>query len=133
MEQLQCRLAEYCQFLDDRNFREWSSLFSEDAVVTIKVGSNPPKKIEGRAAILKDILGGELADNPELRRKHAFLNPLIDVHGDTAQAIVDVLVFDQYRDEPFTIRLGKCIAHFVKRDGAWLFSSREYRSLPNAP
>src|ERR1043165_2998005 len=82
-------VAHYSHCLDDRRFREWSETFTEDGVF----GSR-----HGRAAIYENILGGELATIPDLQRRHIVTNLELMVHGDTAEAISDLLMYDKRGD-----------------------------------
>jgi len=115
-EQIRGLLARFCQHLDARRFKEWSETFAEH-------GSFGARK--GRAAILENILGGELARMPALRRKHAVVNAVIDVVGDAATSTSDLVMFDQLGNSGWTIRIGRYSDRLERRDGAWLFSERQ--------
>jgi hypothetical protein len=60
------------------------------------------------------ILCGELADQPDLRRQHAVTNSVIDVHGDVAEGVSDLSMYDRVGDGPVTIR-----RHARLRIGWW--------------
>jgi hypothetical protein len=68
-------LARFCQFLDDRRFEEFSQTFAEDGSFGERVG---------RVAIFEWISHAELATRPELKRKHAVMNVIVEVQGDHA-------------------------------------------------
>jgi 3-phenylpropionate/cinnamic acid dioxygenase small subunit len=116
-DQIRNTLARFCQTLDDRRFVEWSETFTEDGVFG---------RSDGRAAILKMIQGGELATQPELRRKHTVTNAFIEVHGDTADASSDLVMLDQVSGGPWTIRVGRYTDKLARQpSGAWLFTRRQ--------
>ena len=109
-------IARFCQLLDDRRFDEWSRTFTEDGAFG---------RFEGRAAIHRMILGGELAVQPELKRKHTVANVVIDVQGDTAEVVSDLVMFDRVGDGPWIIRLGRYYDQLARQaDGDWLFTRR---------
>ena len=115
-EHIRHTIASFCQALDDRRFQDWANTFTEDGVFG---------RSNGRAEILANILKGELATIPELRRKHTVTNAIIDVHGDTADSVSDLVMFDRTGDGPWTIRVGQYTDRLVRRDGGWLFAERK--------
>jgi 3-phenylpropionate/cinnamic acid dioxygenase small subunit len=120
-ERIRKTLARFCQALDDRRFEDWSNTFTEDGAFGTR---------EGRAAIHEMILGGELALQPDLRRKHTVTNAVIDVHGDTAEATSDLVMFDKTGDSPWTIRVGRYYDTLARQaDGEWLFTRRRLEWL----
>jgi len=109
-------IARFCQHLDSRRFVEWSETFTQDGVFN---------KLNGRAAILDMILGGELATRPELRRQHAVTNSIIDVTGDTATATSDLAMYDRIDDGPISVKTGRYYDRLARQaDGDWLFTQR---------
>jgi 3-phenylpropionate/cinnamic acid dioxygenase small subunit len=109
-------IAEFCQFLDDRRFEDWSNLFTE---------AGEFQDLKGRAEILRYILGDQLATIPELKRKHTISNIIIDVSGDEATAVSDLVIFDRMGDEPWIYRVGDYTDHLVREGGRWLFAKRQ--------
>jgi hypothetical protein len=115
-DQIRNTLARFCQYLDQRRFEEWSQTFTEDGVFGER---------RGRAEILHWILQGELATRPELNRRHTVVNSIIDVQGDRAEAVSDLIMYDQVGDGPWTIRVGRYFDELVRQpDGIWLFKQR---------
>jgi hypothetical protein len=109
-------VARYSHCLDDRRFKEWSETFTEDGVF----GSR-----NGRSAIYQNILGGELNTIPELQRRHIVTNLEVLVHGEEADAISDLLMYDKLGDAPWTLRIGRYYDKLRRQpDGDWLFSER---------
>lgn len=119
-EQIRRTLAEFCVFLDERRFREWSELFTDDGVFCEHVT---------RAAIHTWIAGDQLATEPDLRRKHTIHNVLIDVTGDQARATADLVMYDKTGDGPWFILTGKYTDHLVRDGGKWRFKNRQLALL----
>lgn len=119
-EQIRRTLAQFCVFLDERRFREWSELFTEDGVFC---------EHTGRAAIFAWISGDELATTPQLQRKHTVHNVLIDVEGDQARASADLVMFDKFGDKPWFILTGTYTDHLVRDGDRWRFKNRQLALL----
>jgi hypothetical protein len=120
-DEIRNTLARFCQFLDDRRFEEFSQTFAEDGAFGERAG---------RAAIFEWISHAELATRPELKRKHAVTNAIVEVLGDRAISTSDLVMFDQVGDGPVTIRVGRYTDELVRQpDGAWLFSKRNLKML----
>ncbi len=111
-------LGAFCHYLDERRFDEWSRLFTEDGVF----GAVPEQK--GREVILDWILHAELATMPELRRKHMMANSIIDVSGDEADAVSDLVMFDYVSEGNWSIRVGRYTDRLVRQGDQWLFARR---------
>ena len=111
-------LAEYCQFLDSRRFDEWVALFTEDGTWDRHVG---------REAIRNSILGGQLAKQPELHRKHMGMNAAVTVSGDEARASSDYVMFDAMGNGPWAVAgWGRYQDRLVRRGERWLFAERKF-------
>ena len=120
-DEIRNTLARFCQFLDDRRFEEFSQTFAEDGAFGERVG---------RAAIFEWISHAELATRPELKRKHAVSNAIVEVLGDRAISSSDLVMFDQVGDGPVSIRVGRYTDELVRQpNGAWLFSKRNLKML----
>ena len=116
-DQIRNTLAAFCQHLDDRRFEDWANTFTEAGAFG---------RSSGRAAILRMIQGGELALQPDLKRKHTVTNAIIEVHGDTADVSSDLVMFDQVGDGPVTIRVGRYTDTLARQaSGRWLFTRRQ--------
>jgi 3-phenylpropionate/cinnamic acid dioxygenase small subunit len=121
-DEIRNTLARFCQYLDDRRFVEWSQTFAEDG----RFGDRT-----GRDTILKWIQGAELASRPELKRKHAVMNAVVEVNGDHAHSQSDLVMFDQVGDGPWSIRVGRYTDELVRQaDGQWRFAVRNLTMLP---
>jgi 3-phenylpropionate/cinnamic acid dioxygenase small subunit len=110
--------AQFAQHLDDRELESWWMLFVEDGSFNQRVGRDEVRDM---------ILAGELNTIPELRRKHAIGNIIIEVGGDTATSKSDLCMFDRRgADAPWTLAgVGRYEDRLVKVDGKWYFKHRE--------
>ena len=109
-------IARFCQCLDSRQFEAWSQTFTEGGVFG---------RLNGRAAILEMILGGELAKQPDLKRQHAVTNSIIEIHGDTAESTSDLTMYDRVGEGPITVRTGRYYDKLARQpNGEWLFTER---------
>jgi hypothetical protein len=115
-EQIRRLQAVFCQHLDARRFEEWSETFAENGRFGVRTG---------RAAILEGIRGGELARNPGLQRKHTVVNAIIDIDGERATSVSDLVMYERSGDAPWTTRLGRYRDELERRDGRWLFTARQ--------
>jgi hypothetical protein len=72
------------------------------------------------------MLGQDLATRPELQRRHVNTNIAIDLNGDAADAVSDLLVYDRVADGPWTlVAVGRYHDCFARQpDGSWLFTRR---------
>lgn len=115
-DQIRRTFAQFCQFLDDRRFEDWAGLFTEDGVFN---------QLHGRAAILTMIEGAELASDPDLSRKHVITNAIIDVDGDEAHSVSDLVMYDRHGDGSWTVQIGKYEDRLVRRGDRWLLADRQ--------
>ena len=74
-------LAACCQVLDDGDFDEWVSLYTEDCRFAV-MGTRTRGRTQMRALI-------EPFQTEELRGKHMISEPRINLHGDEATATTD--------------------------------------------
>lgn len=109
-------IAEFGQYLDERRFEDWSQLFTEDATFEGR---------KDRSAILALILGAELATMPALFRKHVTSNVIINLDGDKANVVSDLVLFERLGDGPWIFRFGKYVDDMVRSGGRWLFMERQ--------
>lgn len=115
---IQNLIARFAHHLDGREFEQWCQLFVEDGSFNQRIG---------RDAIREMILAGELNTNPELSRKHAMTNIVVEVEGDTATSTCDMCMFDRRgTDAPWVLAgVGRYEDKLVKVDGSWFFQHRE--------
>ncbi len=118
-EQIRHTIGQFCHFLDSRRFKEFSELFVDDGVFA---GATAERK--GRGTIYDWISTAELAQNPDLRRRHVATNTIIDVNGDEADAVSDLLMFDCVAKADWTIKIGRYTDHLVRTPDGWRFARR---------
>ena len=80
--------------LDDRRFEDCIATYTPDGSIAGHTG---------HAAIREFMLGQDLATRPELQRRHVNTNIAIDLHGDQADAVSDLLVYDKVADQPWAL------------------------------
>jgi ketosteroid isomerase-like protein len=130
-------LIEYGKFLDAKDFASYAALFAEDGVWTGGFGSfTGPAAIE---AMLVENLGAPEAGFVNKSNFHMLTNPVIEVHGDTANVESKYLFWSASPDNrPTPLLAGRYIDEFVKRNGVWKIAHRTtwgqipFRD-PNAP
>jgi hypothetical protein len=119
--QIRRTIAQFGQYLDERRFAEWAALFTEDAAFQHLTG--------GRAEIQAHMETEELARLPELYRKHAAVNPIIDIGNGAAHAETDLVLYERLGAGPWILRMGKYTDDLVPGpdgpDGPWLFANRQ--------
>ncbi|MCL2396251.1 MAG: nuclear transport factor 2 family protein [Acidimicrobiaceae bacterium] len=119
-DEIRKTFAQFCQFLDDRQFEDWAGLFTEDGVFN---------QLKGRAAVLDMISHAELASEPGLSRKHVIVNAIIDVDGDEARSVSDLVMYDRRGDSAWTVKIGKYTDRLVRRGDRWLLADRQLRMV----
>jgi hypothetical protein len=115
-EAIRRTLAEFGRYLDERRFVEMSDLFCEDG----SFGATA-----GRAQILAEFLGGPLAKEPDLFRKHATVNSTIAVDGTSAAVASDLLLFERRGQGPWGMRFGIYEDVFREVGDRWLIEHRQ--------
>ena len=118
----------YKEHLDQRNFKAYASLFTDDAVWIGNLG-----KCQGPAQI-EDMLMKTLEVFPSdhERAHHLVLNPVIDVDGDTASAKSNwAFVTRSETDGPVLSMLGTYYDELRRTEDGWKFSRRvAYSDIP---
>ncbi len=111
-------LFEYCRLIDDGRFDEWAELFVEDGRFSI-LGSQCASREEIRAfahANFPHTLG---------KTKHLTLNPIIDVDGDTATAVSDVVVLYRTSKGPLPTLAGRYHDELAFDGAKWRLVQRD--------
>jgi ketosteroid isomerase-like protein len=118
----------YKQHLDQRDFKAYASLFTDDAEWIGNLGKVVgPQQIE---QLLLETL--EVWDNDLERTHHLVLNPEIDVDGDTATArsTWGYVTRDEH-DAPVLLMLGRYLDQLRRTPDGWRFSRRvAYSDIP---
>jgi hypothetical protein len=113
-------LASYPLRHDNRDVDGYVTLFAEDGRFA---GANTEHI--GHDAIRKFISNTYASQPADRRTKHLCGIPLIDVHGETAEAITDFVAYERLGDEPWQIHtIGRYLDQLVLRGGEWRFMVR---------
>ena len=119
----------YKQHLDQRDFKAYASLFTDDAVWIGNLGKAVgPAADRGSCWSRRSRCG---ASDRE-RTHHLVLNPVIDVDGDTATAASNWgYVTRSERDAPVFLMLGRYLDELRRTPDGWRFSRRvAYSDIP---
>jgi uncharacterized protein (TIGR02246 family) len=116
-------IAEHPQTLDDGDVDRYVSLFREDARLT--AGGT---EYAGRPAIKQFIQGYFETQAAGRKTKHMFGNSVIDLDGDRASSITDVMVYGHVDDGPWSLAtLTRHHDTLVRSGDRWLFAAKEIR------
>jgi 3-phenylpropionate/cinnamic acid dioxygenase small subunit len=111
-------MTRYCHLVDDGAFEDIPALWTNDAELLLR-----GETATGPAAIVARIAGRQ---TPELRGLHVSANVLIDVDGDTAQAVSDFLFMRREGGpDPVVKFIGRYHDRFVRTPDGWRFRRRE--------
>lgn len=119
-EAIRRQLARFIQLRDDKRFGEWAALFEPAGVFTYGT-----KVLVGREAIRADV--EELLRHD--RGKHLCTNSVIDVAGERAAVVSDVVKLRVVDDPDGPSRyevqvMGRYHDELVRTGGEWLFARR---------
>jgi ketosteroid isomerase-like protein len=118
----------YKEHLDQRDFKAYASLFTDDAVWIGNLGN-----VVGPAQI-EDMLVRtmEVWESDQQRTHHIVLNPVIDVDGDNATARSNWgYVTRDETDAPVLLMLGRYVDELRRTPDGWKFSHRvAYSDIP---
>ena len=118
----------YRDHLDQRDLKAYASLFTDDAVWLGNLGKCVgPAQIEEMLVTTLEVFASD-----QERAHHLVLNPVIDVHGDTATAKSTwAFVTRGDADAPVLSMLGTYYDELRRTDGGWRFSRRvAYSDIP---
>lgn len=107
--------SQYATYIDDSEWEEFATLFTEDA--TVDFGRHEP--LEGREEILR--FARETIDQLYNYSLHTALMPRIDVDGDTATGLWYLVVFYQRPDGTEGTVTGRYSDKYRRVDGEWKF------------
>jgi hypothetical protein len=113
-------IARYCQCVNKLDADGFSPLFARDAQFHTRWG------IRVGAQGARDHIDYLRETWPKnFRTRHTIGSSIIHVHGDTADALSDVIVFHSLDDKPWIVgQTGQYIDRFVIEDGRWCFAER---------
>jgi uncharacterized protein (TIGR02246 family) len=121
MDEVQRTIAEHPQTLDDGDVDRYVSLFKDDARLTAG----------GTVYAGRDAIRGFITryfDNQEAGRqtKHLFGNSVIEMIGDQANSVTDVMVYGHLGDGAWGLSTLTRHVDTLERDGSrWLFAAKE--------
>ena len=124
-DQIRRLMALWAQRNDDKDGKGWSELFTEDGTFI------NARRIEhrGRAAIRKNLEDRTAANPTDRHTTHMLSESVIDIDGDQARAECDYTCWVRVGDAPYHIlTIGRCIGHFVRENGGWLFREFDNRA-----
>jgi hypothetical protein len=103
--------------LDDRRFEDCVQTYAPDGTIAGR---------RGHAAIREFIAGQDLATRSDLQRRHVNTNIDIDIQGEAAEVVSDLLVYDREGAGPWTLTaVGRYRDTLARQpDGRWLFVER---------
>ena len=110
-------MARYCHTVDDGAFEELAALWADDAELALR-----GETAKGPAAIVAVISG---LQTPERRGLHLGANAIIDVEGDTANAVSDFMFVRREGGPDPQKFIGRYIDRFVRTPDGWRFRRRE--------
>jgi hypothetical protein len=118
-------LHRYGQSIDYGEEEAWVDCFTEDGVFDIRarLSHQPNRLISGRDELRAFIRRHTRA--PELWHKHLLVEPLVEVHGDSATCLSYLAVVMEHDDEPVLRVFGRYRDRLVRcPDGRWRFRER---------
>jgi len=123
-ERIRRTLALYVQKVDDRDIDGCVALFAANARHISRSGQR-----SGHSGI-RQYLTDLYANAPRgWRTKHFLSSPVIDLDGDTAEVVSDVVVYECFDDLPWAIReTGRHRDRLVLEDSEWRFAEKRVES-----
>jgi uncharacterized protein (TIGR02246 family) len=125
-------IGRYAHAADAQSADDYASLYVEDGSLTENGITVTPRE---RIRALVEYAGSLAAGQPQPSgTKHLQLNTVIDVHGDTASAVTDLVAVTLDPEQGFRIRgCGTYTDEIVRdHDGRWRFKSRTVTWFKNA-
>jgi uncharacterized protein (TIGR02246 family) len=123
-EMIRRKIAEYANMNDGQDVEGFAALFAADG----RFVSSTSGVVSGHEAIKRFVQGTFAQKGPHGRAQHVYTNAVINVDGDTADAVVDCVEYRRVApDAPWHIhQIGKYHDRFVKQGERWLFSEIRY-------
>jgi hypothetical protein len=120
---LKTLMAKYCHGIDKKNEVLFMSIWDKNGVYDLPRGHG-----EGTEGI-NQLVHKVWTQVP--RCHHHITNPLIEVNGDSASAVSDVIYFRQTEDGLWQFLSGMYDFEFVKRSGVWYIKLLKFSSFIN--
>jgi 3-phenylpropionate/cinnamic acid dioxygenase small subunit len=123
LDQIRRTIAEHPQTLDDGDVDRYVSLFIEEARLT--AGGT---EYVGQAAIRGFIKGYFESQQPGRQTRHMFGNSVIDLEGEQAKSVSDVMIYARADDGQWALAtLTRHHDRLVRNGDRWLFAAKEIR------
>ena len=117
-------LATGAQKIDEGDVEGYVSLFSKNALLVTRTN-----QFEGREAIRAGITAAFGTWPPGSATKHHIGGSVINVEGDTAQAVTDLVVFQCLAEGGWAVlQAGRYRDSFLQEDGEWRISRRQVQA-----
>ena len=123
LDQIRRTIAQHPQTLDDGDVTHYVSLFVDDARLT--AGGT---EYAGRPVIRDFIQAYFASQEPGRQTRHLFGNSVIELDGDQARSVSDVMVYARMKEGPWALAtLTRHHDTLVRHGDRWLFAAKEIR------
>ena len=127
-EQVRRMVALWSEADADKDPDAFAALFTEDGKYVSRRGESV-----GRAAIYKNLADRIAVNPPERETMHLFAEPVVEVDGDSAHVRSPYVGYGRIGAAPWEIMsVGRFHCWLVRRDGQWLFTEVQNRSIGKA-
>jgi ketosteroid isomerase-like protein len=127
-DQIRRMIALWSEADANKDPQAFAALFTEDGKYVSRRGESV-----GRAAIYKNLEDRIKVNPPERETMHLFAESVIEIDGETAHARSPYVGYGRVGDAPWAIMsIGRFHSWLVRRDGEWLFTEVQNRSIGKA-
>lgn len=121
-EMIRNLIGRYAHYADDWETEKYASLFTADGVLVVE-GIEMPVHTTNKELARK--YADALRDGPQPAGfKHIQANTVIEIDGDTATAVSDLVSLRLSPDKGWTFGSGRYYDDIVRQNGEWLFRRR---------
>lgn len=126
-EEIRNLVGRYCDVIARLDLDAVGACWAEDGVWTVF-----DEDVEGRAAIVERF--GDLVSRVAWVVQHAS-SPLLEIHGDRATGVWQVVEFGRHHPRPETdgpgglIQVGRYVDAYVRAADGWAFARRRFETL----
>jgi uncharacterized protein (TIGR02246 family) len=127
-EQVRQMLALWSEADADKDPQAFAAQFTEDRKYVSRRGDSA-----GRAAIYQNLADRIAVNPPDRETMHLFAEAVVQVDGDTAHTRSGYVGYGRIGDGPWEVMsIGRFHTWLVRRDGKWLFTEVQNRSIGKA-
>jgi ketosteroid isomerase-like protein len=127
-DQVRQMIARWSEADANKDPSAFAALFTDDGKYISRRGDSV-----GRNAIYKNLADRVAVNPPDRETMHLFGESFIEVNGDTAHTRSPYVGYGRIGDAPWEIMsIGRFHTWLVRRDGKWLFTEVQNRSLGKA-